>query len=196
MNPETYYHIYTHANGFENLFRVEDNYRFFLKRYDHFISPIADTLAWCLMPNHVHFLIRIKSEADLELSFGKFETFEKIEYRISKQFSNLFSSYTQAFNKVYKRRESLFIPNFKRKEIDSDLYLTRVIAYIHNNPVNHGFTQQREDWIWSSYQTLLDNRPTKLKQDTVRQWFGNQDNFIKIHNTPLEPHYYETILLS
>jgi len=43
MQPCTLYHICTHANGFENLFQSAENYRYFLKRYEHFISPVADT---------------------------------------------------------------------------------------------------------------------------------------------------------
>ena len=42
MEAGKHYHICTHANGFENLFQSAENYRYFLKRYEHFISPVAD----------------------------------------------------------------------------------------------------------------------------------------------------------
>jgi putative transposase len=48
--PGTMYHVYTHSNGSENLFRVEDNYDYFLKRYQYYISPVAATMVYCLMP--------------------------------------------------------------------------------------------------------------------------------------------------
>jgi len=38
MEPEKFYHIYNHANGSENLFRSDENYSYFLKRYEHFIT--------------------------------------------------------------------------------------------------------------------------------------------------------------
>ncbi len=57
---------YYHANGKEDLFLNDDNHHFFLKRYANFINPIADTFAYCLMPNHFHFAIRIKSEEEIE----------------------------------------------------------------------------------------------------------------------------------
>ena len=185
MEPGKHYHLYTHANGFENLFRSDENYRYFLRRYDHFTNSVADTLAWCLMPNHIHYLIRIKTEEEIESTFGKFETFQKLEARVSKQFANLFSSYTQAFNKMYSRRGSLFIPNFKRKEITSDSYLTNIIFYIHTNPLRHGFVKEIAAWPWSSYQDLLQETPTTLKREEVIQWFGNHDEFIKFHRQPL-----------
>jgi REP element-mobilizing transposase RayT len=181
MEPGKFYHIYNHANGSENLFRSDENYRYFLSRYAHFINTVADTYVYCLMPNHIHFLARIKSEAELESTFRKFETFQKLEARISKQFANLFSSYTQAFNKMYKRRGSLFIPNFKRPEITDNTYLTSVIVYIHFNPVNHRFTNNLASWPWSSYRTILSDKTTSIKRDEVLKWFGNRDEFLKFH---------------
>jgi hypothetical protein len=49
MEPETYYHIYNHANGDENLFRSSENYYFFLKQWAKDITPVADTYVYCLM---------------------------------------------------------------------------------------------------------------------------------------------------
>jgi hypothetical protein len=60
LEPGAYYHIYNHANGSDNLFRNDDNYMFFLKKYSEFISPVADTFAYCLMPNHFHLAVRMK----------------------------------------------------------------------------------------------------------------------------------------
>ena len=66
MIPGTTYHIYNHANGRENLFREDDNYRFFLKQYRKYVNPVADTFAYNLLPNHFHFLLRIKEEEELK----------------------------------------------------------------------------------------------------------------------------------
>ncbi len=68
MQSTATYHLYTH--GFENLFQSEENYRYFLRRYEHFIPSVADTLAYCFMPNHIHFLIRVKTEAEIESAFS------------------------------------------------------------------------------------------------------------------------------
>ena len=181
MEAGKFYHIYNHSNGSENLFRSDENCRYFLSRYIHFINPIAATYVYCLMPNHFHFLVKFKDEPELEIVFGKFESFEMLEDRLSKQFSNLFSSYTQAFNKMYSRKGSLFMPNFKRREINNDNYLTSVIAYIHRNPVHHGFTKTCEEWPWSSYSIILSEKRTFLKRDEVLQWFGNRDEFVRFH---------------
>jgi REP element-mobilizing transposase RayT len=54
------YHLYTHANGDESLFRQEANYHYFLKLYAQHVHPVVKTYAYCLLPNHVHFMVRVR----------------------------------------------------------------------------------------------------------------------------------------
>ncbi len=197
------YHLYTHANGFENLFLSDENYRYFLSRYEHFIPSVADTLAYCLMPNHIHFLIRIKTEAEIiskflspSLQTSKVSTLsqtnlgglemELVEKRISQQFSNLFNSYTKSFNKMYSRRGSLFIPNFKRKEITDNSYFTQLIYYIHANPVHHGFVKNIGDWRWSSFSDIVQAEPSLVKREEIIQWFGNKEEYLRFHQRAIQ----------
>ncbi|MBO9620883.1 MAG: transposase [Niabella sp.] len=179
LNFKTYYHIYNHANGDDNLFREKENYNFFLKKYRQHIDPIAETIAWCLLPNHFHLLVKIKSEEAIAETHPKFQTLDEFEARtafLSKQFANFFSSYTQAFNKVYKRRGSLFIKNFKRKEVLDDDYLRNLILYIHLNPVKHGFKKEIDEWPWTSWQTF----PNEYSQLT-KGLFGDQEQYNLSH---------------
>lgn len=66
LEPDKYYHIYNHAVGQDNLFNTDENYRFFLEKYAHYIIPVADIFAYCLLPNHFHFAIRIKPEDEID----------------------------------------------------------------------------------------------------------------------------------
>ncbi|PIQ50353.1 MAG: hypothetical protein COW03_00515 [Cytophagales bacterium CG12_big_fil_rev_8_21_14_0_65_40_12] len=181
MQPETFYHIFNHANGAENLFRRDENYRYFLQQWAKYITPVAGTYAYCLMPNHIHFLIRTHpqtSKVSENLGGLKNQPFEKT---LSQAFSNLFNSYTKAFNRMYDRRGSLFMQNFKRKEITSDSYLTTIVNYIHRNPIHHGFCNHLEEWPHSSYTTFLGNKPTKIEKDYTLEWFNGKEGFIKYH---------------
>ena len=45
LKPDTTYHIFNHANGFENVFNEDENFRYFLERYQLYITPIAETYA-------------------------------------------------------------------------------------------------------------------------------------------------------
>ena len=78
LEPDAFFHVFNRANGSELLFSSQENYQYFLKRYKHFIPSIAETYCYCLMPNHFHFLIKIKSEEELKMrpDFSKFPTKE------------------------------------------------------------------------------------------------------------------------
>ena len=52
-----FYHIYNRGNNRERLFYSTENYLFFLRRYDEYLY------AFCLLPNHFHLLVRVKSGA-------------------------------------------------------------------------------------------------------------------------------------
>jgi putative transposase len=87
---------------------------------------------------------------------------------------------------MYGRRGSLFIPNFKRKEITTDDYFTSIVRYIHANPVHHGFVNELTDWSWSSFSLILQDSPTFLKREEMIAWFGNHQTFLEIHKTPID----------
>jgi REP element-mobilizing transposase RayT len=136
------------------------------------------------MPNHFHLvvrmrkretieeLIRINNDPSIRFNFSKVSNFDKvmsnisnfgkvisdndIEKYLSKQFANLFSCYTQSFNKVYHRKGSLFIKNFKREPISDKIYFLNAIVYTHRNPVHHGFREKYQDWEYSSYNDIVD----------------------------------------
>ena len=192
LEPVQMYHVWTHANGDDNLFMEDQNYNYFLEKYSYHIEPVAETYAYCLMPNHLHLMVRVRGEGEvLEFLRGKksnpkpnlqgFENLGGFSRVISQQFSNLFNSYTKAFNKFYTRKGSLFIPNFKRKLIDSDNYFGTLIAYIHNNPVHHGFTVRPGEWQHSSWHAYMQKKITKIKREEGMGWFGNKKEFIRIH---------------
>jgi putative transposase len=104
----------------------------------------------------------------------------------STQFSHLFNSYAQYFNKKYHRHGILFERRFKRKLVDDIEYLKRLILYIHNNPVHHGFVEHPIEYPWSSYQTCVSITSTKLQREKVVGWFDSEANFKQLHNGKME----------
>lgn len=208
MLPGNIFHIYNHANGRENLFAETKNYFFFLGRLSLHVLPVAYICAYCLMPNHFHLLVKIRQEEELNDYFQQKQTQrdktttgagvdnfcrvndqQLLEQKVSKSFSNLFNSYTQAFNKMYGRKGSLFMQNMKREEVDSDGSFCKVVHYIHRNPVHHRFVNEIDQWPHTSYKLLLSKAPTKLERDYVLQVFGGLDWFIKYHQQPIDPKY-------
>ena len=110
LHPSHFYHLYNHANGSDNLFREERNYYFFLEKVNKYLLSYMDIYSYCLMPNHFHFLIRIKDEEIIIKLLTENKNFEdmndlqriKFIYRkISKSLSNLFSSWLQCLTDLY-----------------------------------------------------------------------------------------------
>jgi REP element-mobilizing transposase RayT len=187
FEPNCIYHVYNHGNAEDLLFRENKNYAFFLKRYRKYIPAIADTYAYCLMPNHFHLMVRIKSKEELNSFFKKKypkrdpQSFGNFADLISNQFKNFLISYAKAFNKMYDRRGSLFLDNLNRNKIEDDQYFIQLVRYIHLNPVKHGFVDEPKQWSHSSYTSYLSHKPTLLKRDEVLGWFGGKENFIVSH---------------
>jgi putative transposase len=184
------YHLFNHANGRENLFVEEKNYAFFLEKLSKHILPVCKIFSYCLMPNHFHLVLQVRYEEELQKLWQKpgsqtIFTQKQLELKISKSFANLFSSYTQSFNKVYNRMGSLFIPSMKMEEITDINHFCKAIHYSHANPVHHGFTKKIEDWPNSSYKIFLSKGATKLEREYVLEMFGGMDAFIKYHNQPI-----------
>ncbi|HPG73843.1 MAG TPA: hypothetical protein PLM49_06090 [Bacteroidales bacterium] len=209
LQPNNTYHIFNHANGFENLFQSDENKRFFMERYVKHIVPIADTYAYCLMNNHFHLLLKIKGGEEIEKirnqqqpssskvsNFGRAVVVEvEVEYFISKQFANFFSSYTQAFNKMYGRMGSLFIKNFKREEIKNEDHFRALVVYIHRNPVHHGFCKHFSEWKFSSYNSLNQaDEGDLIDRAAVFEAFGNEEACWDVHNEKLAKYLFSTQL--
>jgi len=202
-----FYHIYNRGNNRCNLFHERDNYEHFLGLYDKYISPVAETFAWVLMPNHFHLLVRTKedmvykySNADrsgdaVRFERHKWETINLLACEAPdsvrkpvphRHFAHLFNSYTRYFNQRFGRTGNLFERPFKRKLIENEHYLKQVVLYIHNNPTHHGFCSHPLEYPWSSYLTCTSLKRTKLKRDTVVGWFNDRSNFAHRHEDKLE----------
>jgi len=171
LNPGKFYHVYNHACGFESLFVESSNYDFFLENFYVRLGSYLDIYCYCLIPNHFHFLVKMKD----------IEGIENISYLYSKKFSDFFNSYTQSFNRYFKRKGSLFNQNFKRKEIDDMFYLKTLVIYIHRNPIKHGLVNDFSYWGYSSYKEILEIDSRICRSNEVISWFGDLEKFEEYH---------------
>ena len=176
LEHSKYYHIYNRGINSCTLFRKHENYESFLKLYAHYIDPIAETFAWCLLRNHFHFIVRIKNTT---------ENIFLNPILPSQAFSNFFNAYTKAYNKSQNRLGALFERPFKRKEINTIDYFLDSVVYVHNNPIHHNLCKHPATYLWSSYKTILSAKKTKLKREMVLEFFGGIENFKYIHQLKL-----------
>ena len=96
-------------------------------------STGAKVLAHCLMNNHFHLAIRIE------------------EVTLSSLMQRLLGHYSSWFNLRHGRQGHLFQNRYKALLCMDERYLSRLIQYIHMNPVRAGFVEAPWDWPWSSF---------------------------------------------
>jgi REP element-mobilizing transposase RayT len=60
MEQGHFYHVYNRGNNKQPIFFERRNYIHFLSLFKKYLSGYADVYAYCLMPNHFHFLIKVK----------------------------------------------------------------------------------------------------------------------------------------
>jgi len=185
LEPEYYYHIYNHANGFENFFNDEYDYQNFLNRYIKYIVPICETFAYCFMPNHFHFFVQIKPENELNKILKKNKVSNQVDSEtISYRFAHFFNGYAQSYNKKYRRMGSVFKSTFERKPVKTEKYFIKLVHYIHSNPVKDGFVEKIEQWEHSSYNSFFLNTETFINKDVVIEHFSDLENFKYVHQKP------------
>jgi hypothetical protein len=193
LEPNNKYHIFNQAVGSEKLFRNDDNYIYFLKKFGQYISPIATTFCYVLIPNHFHFLIEIKGKNHLyehykQMEISKEKTNIKSEAELNyeefvmQQFSNFFNSYTKSYNKRFNRKGALFIDYLRRTLVFHEEYLRNLVLYIHQNPIHHNCCLSLYNWKYSSYNSFFSDSPSKIERQEVVSWFGDLENFIHLHS--------------
>ncbi|MFC1465271.1 MAG: transposase [Candidatus Brachytrichaceae bacterium NZ_4S206] len=181
LQPGTYYHLYNRGTNHERIFLEDENYRYFLRLYKQYVLPVAETFAYRLLPNHFHLLVRTRTEEEIE-HLERLTRSEGVRRSTASQaFTNLFSTYTMAFNKRYGRTGSLFEHPFHRIVVDHDAYFTRLIAYIHRNPSRHGFCDDFRRWKYSSYAAVLSSGHTHVACEQVLAWFGGVERYRTFH---------------
>ena len=95
-------------------------------------------VAFCLMPNHFHFILQ-----------------QHTDVSISELMLSLLGGYSKYFNKKYERVGSLFQDQFKANHIEDNTQLLHLSAYAHHNPKNANLVSDSADYIYSSYREYL-----------------------------------------
>ena len=167
MSHRPIYHVYNQGNDRRPIFVEEKNYGFFLNKVRQRFAHTADILAYCLMPNHFHFLLvptlrglsPSRSRAPV-VNAPREEAFIQLT-QLSVSVQGLLSGYAQSFNRHYGRSGSLFRQKTKMEAtgqlrddgviIDPTRHTTNCFTYIHYNPVKANLCTHPSEWAYSSF---------------------------------------------
>ncbi|MFN8250373.1 MAG: hypothetical protein U0V75_00730 [Ferruginibacter sp.] len=189
-----FFHVIAKAAGDSTLFQSDNNRHYFLKKYQLASAGYFETYSYVLLNNHVHWLVKCNSHEGLkdhiravppQLQKTHQQRFlnDTISFEEAQEFQwkDFFISYAMAFNKENNRKGALFINPFRRVQILDAAHFTQLVIYHHANPLKHFGQKTFQNYPWSSYQTILSDKPTQLKRLEVLDWFGGKEQFIKVH---------------
>ena len=156
------YHIYNRGNKKQIIFFKEKNYLYFLRKVRIELLPYCDILAYCLMPNHFHFIVLIKNK-----NLNGSQNINKSIKTLNHAIAILLRSYTRSMQAQEKFTGSLFQQKTKAKElVDTDNatinYFSLCAHYIHFNPIKAKLVENLEDWKFSSYLDYMNLRSGTL----------------------------------
>jgi REP element-mobilizing transposase RayT len=188
FTPGNIFHVYNRGNNKERIFFDEQDYRAFLFRLGLCLGLTEEELnrekliampysriritgieknnyklhAFCLMPNHFHFLI------------------EQIgDIPVSNLILKLCTSFARYINKKHKRVGHIFQDKFKAVLIENNPQLMWTSAYIHMNPVKDKIVKHPSEYSWSSYNDYASNRNLQVvNKELLLSTFGDQKSFI------------------
>jgi putative transposase len=157
-----YYHVYNHSVADQILFKDEEDYHKCLSIVKRYYNAIDySIIAYCLMPNHFHFLL-----------------YQKNNIPFYRHFEHLWYSYTCFYNKKYQRQGTLFAGKLQHIGIREEAYLLRLCAYIHLNPVKASLVKLPEEWQWSNYQEWIVQRNGSLiDREQIKLFFASPEEY-------------------
>lgn len=167
--PGHTYHVYNQGNNRVPIFFDREDYLLFAEKMRTALLPHCSIVAWCLMPNHFHWLLHIKEE--YEVVHNPNERTKKLN-PLNKDIGSLLSSYTQAINKEQNWSGSLFRKRTKAKSLSEDRSSSReyginCFLYIHQNPLEAGLVTKMEEWEFSSFRDYIGHRNGTLCDRTL-----------------------------
>jgi putative transposase len=170
------YHIYNQGNNQETIFFNEGNYLEFLLKFKENVLPHCEVLAYCLMPNHFHFLLNVSGKSIQPVKIGSLTL-----TNLSNGFRLLQSGYASYLNRKQGRSGVLFRPKIKAKVLQDDfgVYSFTCFQYIHQNPWRANLVEKLEDWRFSSFQEYMNEDKNGLcdRDLTVKLLDINLDKF-------------------
>jgi putative transposase len=141
-------------------------------------TKMVEILAYCLMPNHYHLILKVLTENGLTEFMRKLGT-----------------GYTNYFNLNYERVGSLFQGKYKYVHVTTDSQLMHLPNYIHFNPLDLAFPNWKEggkisftdavkfleEYRWSSYLDYIGkkNFPSVINRSLLTEYLGDPSEYKK-----------------
>ncbi|MEP6726634.1 MAG: hypothetical protein ABJC98_12485 [Bacteroidota bacterium] len=200
-----YYHLLFKSNDGLFLFRNDKDRICFLEKFSQFTQSIFNHQAYCMLDNHVHFIISVKDNSLLQQAIAGMNDGKKTVAMkrflsepanelftgglIERQINSFMVSYANIYNKTYRRNGGLFQSPFRRSTINGDAHLQQAIIYVHANAQKHGLIKDYRDYPYSSYNEMLSGKSLFVDVSGIINFFGGNKKFIELHEQQVAYYY-------
>lgn len=171
-----FYHVMIRGINREYLFRRDADKAHFMELLHAQQNTAFLLVAWCIMDNHAHLLI--KAEKDT----------------MSKAIKVISLKFAAHYNRALDRIGPVFGDRFRSESIEDESYLVGVLRYIHHNPLKAGLVSNISSYPWSSYQEYLGN-VRYINEDQkkfILDILGGSTGYISLHAKDDDTIYLET----
>ncbi len=135
-------HVFNRGNDKRILFKTSSDYDWFISKAKKLnIHQRFEVLAYCLMPNHFHYFLKLKTDEKIHTFFQRFQL-----------------AYAKYYNRKYQRTGHVFEGPFKSIALNDFKHYSFLPMYIHMNPVKAGLVSSPENWPHSNYSELINDK--------------------------------------
>ncbi|MBS3949340.1 MAG: transposase [Peptococcaceae bacterium] len=172
-----YYHVMMCGINREFIFREDTNKACFMELVkEQQANGLLELLAWCVMDNHVHMILKAEKVA------------------MSKAIKIISLKFAAHYNRGQKRTGPVFGDRFRSEIIENDTYLLGTLRYIHRNPVKAKLANDMATYRWSSfgeYLGLLQYVAAGQKAFVLELFCGGLKSFVSFHAQEDDVEYLE-----
>jgi putative transposase len=200
---ECFYHIVCKSIDGIILFKEAIDNHIFLQRFQQFTTPVFDVWSYCLLTNHTHHIVKIKSLATILENIKKLNDKTQamksflsdqnnelfFDAMIERQMNSFLVSFANYTNNKYNRKGGLFQKPFRRIQVIDDIHLQQEIIYVHANAQRHNIVKDFKDHHYNSYEATVNNNVAFIDAKSVLDFFRGVEDFKNIHKSQVEYYY-------
>jgi putative transposase len=157
FHPHHLYHVYNQGNNRQLIFNSGDDCQTFLNMAVTSLLPHGSMVAYCLMPNHFHFMLGTDERVTELVKQGGL-----LLDPLTNSIRRLLTGYARVYNQRNQRSGSLFRQKTKALCLtDMDAakkpltggrsHVFNCFHYIHQNPLRAKLVTSLSDWPYSSF---------------------------------------------
>ena len=128
-------------------------------------EPLVAIIAFCINPNHFHFLLK-----------------QLVDGGIAKFMQKTTGGYTSYFNKKANRSGALLQGTFKSKLVDNDNYFRKIFAYVNQNYLVHDIPKSKQSFVFASdmeYENEVFDFVSKEEGEKILEMFASKNDLRK-----------------